>query len=226
MNENIVITETPSLTGATISETISANGSLRSSNTSSATSSSSSVSSSGWNFGKIIRYVLIIAILIFLGLNLFAYLGKKNGGVTNILGTIGKDIGDTLKQTVDTSAKGTKGIVDIGAKAVDSGVNLLEKGIDSKNGKKKRNKIDDKRKGTGLALEDAVSKSKTKSSEPVPDEAGSRTQSNKAVGKSGYCYIGEDRGFRSCIKVNESDMCMSGDIFPTRAICINPNLRE
>ena len=38
--------------------------------------------------------------------------------------------------------------------------------------------------------------------------------------------IGEDRGFRSCIKVNQADMCMSGDIFPSQAICVNPNLRE
>ena len=61
---------------------------------------------------------------------------------------------------------------------------------------------------------------------PEPDDAGSRTQSNRASGKSGYCYIGEDRGFRSCISVGENDTCMSGDIFPTEAICINPNLRK
>ena len=60
---------------------------------------------------------------------------------------------------------------------------------------------------------------------PVPDDAGSRTQLSRASGKSGYCYIGEDRGFRSCIKVGEADMCMSGDIFPSQEICINPNLR-
>ena len=59
---------------------------------------------------------------------------------------------------------------------------------------------------------------------PEPDDAGSRTQHTNS--KSGYCYIGEDRGFRSCVKVNESDECMSGDIFPSNEICVNPNLRE
>jgi hypothetical protein len=58
---------------------------------------------------------------------------------------------------------------------------------------------------------------------PEPDDATSVTQRS---GKSGYCYIGEDRGFRSCIRVGENDTCMSGDIFPTQAICINPSLRE
>ena len=64
-----------------------------------------------------------------------------------------------------------------------------------------------------------------KTDEPMPDEAGSRTQMSSAKSKSGFCYIGEDRGFRSCIKVSEGENCMSGDIFPTEAVCINPSLR-
>jgi len=43
--------------------------------------------------------------------------------------------------------------------------------------------------------------------------------------KSGYCYVGEDRGFRSCIEVGESTKCMSGEIFPTMDVCVNPRLR-
>ena len=59
---------------------------------------------------------------------------------------------------------------------------------------------------------------------PEPDEASSRTQVNRAT-KGSYCYIGEDRGFRSCVKIEDGEKCMSGDIFPTQAVCINPNLR-
>lgn len=44
--------------------------------------------------------------------------------------------------------------------------------------------------------------------------------------KGGYCYIGEDRGQRSCMAVGKRDVCMSGDIFPSMEICINPNLRS
>jgi hypothetical protein len=43
--------------------------------------------------------------------------------------------------------------------------------------------------------------------------------------KSGWCYIGEDRGFRTCAQVGVNDTCMSGEIFPSQDICINPNLR-
>jgi len=57
------------------------------------------------------------------------------------------------------------------------------------------------------------------------DDSYSSIQKSKSSGKSGWCYIGEDRGFRSCINVGENDKCMSGDIFPTSDICVNPNLR-
>jgi len=37
--------------------------------------------------------------------------------------------------------------------------------------------------------------------------------------------VGEDRGFRTCAEVGVNDECMSGDIFPSQELCINPNLR-
>ena len=45
-------------------------------------------------------------------------------------------------------------------------------------------------------------------------------------GKMGWCFIGEDRGYRSCEYVGVNDQCMSGDIFPTKDVCMNPNLRS
>jgi hypothetical protein len=58
------------------------------------------------------------------------------------------------------------------------------------------------------------------------DDSMSNIQQSKSSSKSGWCFIGEDRGFRSCIQVNENEKCMSGDIFPSQEICINPNLRQ
>jgi hypothetical protein len=55
---------------------------------------------------------------------------------------------------------------------------------------------------------------------PRPDD------SKHESGKSGYCYIGEDRGFRSCTKVEAGDKCMSGKVFSRQDICIDPTLRE
>lgn len=49
---------------------------------------------------------------------------------------------------------------------------------------------------------------------------------NKPVtGTSGYCYVGLDKNIRSCVQMYPSDVCMSGNVFPSMDICINPSLR-
>lgn len=54
--------------------------------------------------------------------------------------------------------------------------------------------------------------------EPIPLHSGSNEQ--------GYCYIGKQNNIRNCAKVSARNKCMSGDIFPTLDLCINPNLRS
>ena len=43
--------------------------------------------------------------------------------------------------------------------------------------------------------------------------------------KKGWCYVGSDRDYRSCLKVNEEDVCMSGEVFLTKQRCEHPELR-
>lgn len=42
----------------------------------------------------------------------------------------------------------------------------------------------------------------------------------------GWCYIGKNMKQRSCIEVGQFDKCMSGDIFPSQSICVNPKLQD
>ena len=69
------------------------------------------------------------------------------------------------------------------------------------------------------ALDSALNDA-SKQPEPEPNET-----ANYTTGKAGWCYIGDDRSTRSCAQVGVNDMCMSGDIFPTQEVCMNPNLR-
>jgi hypothetical protein len=48
---------------------------------------------------------------------------------------------------------------------------------------------------------------------------------NQKVKEDGFCYIGYERGQRECTNVFDGDICMSGQVFPTMDICINPRLR-
>ena len=72
-------------------------------------------------------------------------------------------------------------------------------------------------------LQNALADASRNSSEVMPDDSKSSVQ--WGAGKSGWCYIGEDHGTRTCGQVGVNDVCMSGDIFPSQEICINPNLR-
>jgi hypothetical protein len=162
---------------------------------------------------------------------------------------LGYAAADTARSTVDVTAQGTKSAVDIAAGAATSGIDVLQQtigeghqpdqqgdqGEQGEQGDQGDQGVQGDQGGQGeqggqqqkqrqqpqdTGLQQALSHAKKQP--PQPDDATSRTQRS---GKSGYCYIGEDRGFRSCIKVGEEDTCMSGDIFPTHAVCINPRLR-
>ena len=192
------------------------------------------------------KVVMLILILAFLGFNLFKYLADATDSTTDLLGDplkqiaaiFGYTVGETTKNIVDTSAEGTKLGVDVAAGATEDAIDLGQRALgasstsksgssDKSSSSKKSSSSSKKSEPDDLdkAINVSSSSKKKSSSIPEPDDATSRTQSSKAS-KSGYCYIGEDRGFRSCIKVNDPNRCMSGEIFPTRDICINPTLRE
>jgi hypothetical protein len=197
------------------------------------------------------RIGLIVVILLFLGVNLFSYLGDFLQIVKeaiapllkNILESLGYVVTETTKDVTQLSAEGAKLGIDVAAGTVDSGINVIQGQLDIDQGSSSsssssntnvnsngQNNNQGNSQGKSKAI-DSISDSLSSAladaeynSEPMPDDSMSSTQ-RVGPGKSGYCYIGEDRGFRSCIQVKDSDMCMSGDIFPSQAICVNPSLR-
>jgi len=56
------------------------------------------------------------------------------------------------------------------------------------------------------------------------DEKLNRYSEEQIVKSNGFCYIGYDQQ-RECTTVMEGDVCMSGQIFPTLEVCMNPHLR-
>lgn len=204
-------------------------------------SSSSLDSSSSYTTSLLVRGVLIVLLLSLIGFNVFTYLDDITAWFGDTFGApfravaryLGYAATDTAQTTVDVAAQGTKSAVDIAAGAASSGIGVLQQTIGQRQGSDQQQQgqtpsqqgqnMDQSEMSSNAGLQRALSHAKKES--PQPDDATSRTQ-RQHTGKSGYCYIGEDRGFRSCIKVGEEDTCMSGDIFPTQAICINPRLRK
>jgi len=180
---------------------------------------------------------LAVVILLFLGVNIFSYLGvffenlKQTSsplirGILESLGLITKDI-------TSTAAEGAKLGVDVAAGTIESGIDVvqgqldLEQSTPSQQQQSQQQQSQQQQSQQSSIIPASLSSALAdaeENTEPLPDDAMSSTQRNSS--KSGYCYIGEDRGFRSCVSVDESDMCMSGDIFPSNEICVNPSLRE
>lgn len=181
--------------------------------------------SSFFNFRNILFVFLLILLLSFLGFNIFTYLSKGTDFATQLFGpifsTTGQVIGDTTKNIISTGSTGTqqilqtgsdttKNIVDVAATGTTSSIGFLQDRL-----KKTASVVDPE---NNNKLTDNINKKIDKTdSQPEPV----RTQ----YLQQGYCFIGKINDTRHCAKVNERQQCMSGDIYPTMDICVNPNLR-
>jgi hypothetical protein len=203
-----------------------------------------------------------IFFLAIIGINVFTYLAKGTEATSDlflpiynwfseqvgkILVFFGFSTLETTKQTVQTSATGTKAGVDVVSGVTTGTINAVENpmapvsslipssytstGIDGKTPSKltdtatpigptpSPNQVMG-RKQNLVDLEENTLNAALKNA--------SQTSSQpipNASGKSGWCYTGMDQGFRNCAPVGANDVCMSGDIFPSQDICINQNLR-
>jgi hypothetical protein len=158
-------------------------------------------------FSKYTIFFIIISILIFF------ILYNNDITIDYIVKYFVYGSGETIKQTIDTSVKGVKTTLDITESSIDNAVNIIEKSVGIDNDNSNEIELDLNKLNKNLIKKQTIN---------IPEP---RETTNTIKKKSGYCYIGEDRGFRSCVKVSQHDTCMSGDIFPSRDICINPNLR-
>ena len=201
-------------------------------------------------------WIIIILILAFLGINIFAYLAKGTQETVSIFSKIfepilkvfGYTTLTTTKQTIETSATGaTAGINMVAGTTSDTIDNIIQTpdtetpvatsgtstGVSSNvpqgnistslpvqnNIQKNNTKIEKWRED---ALSKALESAEQKQSQVSPDDSRSSIQT---TGKSGWCYIGDDQGLRTCSEIGVNDVCMSGDVFPSQSVCINPKLR-
>jgi len=180
-----------------------------------------------WKFWTAIAIVVVL-FLAYIGFNVFNYLAKGTQATNELLVPIFQNLGlvaaNTTKQVITTSAEGTKTLgnaVVAGSTNVQTGANVL---------------LPPNQASLSNALQTPVpvqvpppaptASGPSTSQQQQPNYVADNSYSSIQPGNtSGWCFIGEDSGFRTCASVGEADMCMSGNIFPSQAICINPTLR-
>ena len=210
--KSITPSKTPSMVQSTpsLSEKISESVSK----TASKMSSSSLSPRSDDGGAMMMKIGLIVLALAFLAYNVYLYyfegtdiLGKFFG-----MGIVGS--GKVAQASVDIAAEGTKDTVNVAQEVTRDVTDKVEEV-----GQKIENRADNR---VGKAIEgpdNLNDDDNTKADLSTESEIQQPKQ-------SGYCYIGTDRTFRSCVKMNAGDTCASKQVFPTKDICINPTLRK
>jgi hypothetical protein len=207
--------------------------SVTSTTTAAATADASADSSSGFLGLSLLTWLMIIMILAFLGFNIFTYLAQGTDAASGLLTPLLRAIFGTsvavAGETIDVAAEGGKAA----ASGVSTGLSAVQDITPNKaSSSVKSSSVEDNEEMEEAknSLNKAINQSnssnkKYKSSDDGDYEPNEASSSIHETGKAGWCFIGDDRGHRTCTKVSENDKCMSGDIFPSQEICINPNLR-
>ncbi len=199
-------------------------------------------------------WLIIILILALLGINIFIMLAKGTGLFAEIFRPIFAFFGiaaiDTTKQTVQTTATGTKAGVDVVAGTTTGALDVARsnlqpntsKPIDQSSGyqssttaKTDNVKLlseDDQPQGPaggsrypGQQQEESLQRALNDAAKAYTVEPDSSDSAVQTGGKAGWCYVGSERGIRTCAQIGVNDSCLSGDIFPTQDVCMNPSLR-
>jgi hypothetical protein len=207
--------------------------------------STTSSTSSRWDIFSglkdisLFTWILIIFLLSFFGFNIFIYLAEGTAEVTSIFKPI-IDLTVALVAHITSifvgvTAAGTKTIVTNTADVIDTGLtnieNRAEKVEDNTSASSLKSRHDAKSKSDKAmdnnTLNQTLNKAQASQSNNNGDYEADQSDSSiqASNNKSGWCFIGQDRGFRSCMEIGQQDKCMSGDIFPSKDICVNPSLR-
>ena len=203
------------------------------------TPSLNSDSSSEGMFSSWWVWIFIILLLAYLGFNIFNYLAKGAQETNDVLSPFWAYImsffnyGPSITQSDDNEVDGDNEAgkdtddnsqQDGGAKPISAENARPNPASVSKMSPDSVNNQNPPDNAQNTALNRALNISKQQELSKQ-DYVGNDSYDSTQQGKAGWCYIGSEQGYRSCSQVGEADTCMSGNIFPTQDVCVNPSLR-
>ena len=168
--------------------------------------------------GKNTVIIVLVGLLVlsFLGVNLLVMTGDTMQYITNvfkplvdqILATLGYTTGTVLVKSADVVGDTAKLGIDIAEGAVQSVGNLLKSA------------------GNPDLLDKSLNNSRVQVKQPIADDAANTIQNPISANKGAWCLVGQYGANRGCIEVNDQDKCLSGQIFPSQKLCLNPTLTQ
>ena len=200
-------------------------------------------------FGNNTVAIVLVILLVFpaIGLTILSFLGNTYTGITTnsqpvitgFLKLLGYSTGTVINQTADVAGDAAKIGVDILEGSVHNVGNLVQgKTGDyptSKDDIIHQNSLDAKiQKKIDAALSQKLIQTTGNTvsttggyrnpADAKPDHSDNKIQNPISASKAGWCLTGEYQNKRGCVSVSESDQCLSGQIFPSKEMCLNPTL--
>ena len=173
------------------------------------------------NKNLIIIVLVSLLFLSILGINILSIFGNAIQGISNIfgplvlniLGFFGYTTGTIIDKGADVTSDVAKAGIDIAEGTLHSVGDLLKNTGNLTDTKYKTN------------LDNALNSAPTPKVEPPQPTPGENPiQKSIASGKTNWCLVGEYLGRRGCIEIGENDKCLSGQVYPSNAICLNPSI--
>ena len=142
------------------------------------------------------KVIIVMCLLILLGVNIIAILAHTTAFAGS---TAAATVREFTSQFVDLLGLTTKGAV------------ATAKGLD----KQIEASLDSVSRAALVAGQTQV---------PKPDST--MASAVQCRGKKGWCYVGTQDGYRSCLQVGAGDYCQSGNVYSSKQLCTEPSLRQ
>lgn len=158
----------------------------------------------------IIIILLILIALTYFGINVMSIFGNaiQNGvdvlspTFSNFLALVGYSTGTAINKTAEITST-----------AATNGIELAEGATQNI--------------GNIIIGDEAVGHKKYGApSDPLPDSPEDSIQKSLSSSKTKWCLVGEYQNKRGCIDLSESDKCLSGQVFPSEEMCLNPAMTK
>ena len=133
-----------------------------------------------------------------------------------ILQMFGYVTGNVIITTADVAADVARTGVDISEGTLQSVGRILAN----------NNSVFEKQPSFKKSLDEVVNTSNQTKTQtiPEPDSTANPIQNPISADKSSWCLVGDYKGTRGCVEIGEYDKCLSGQIFPSQRLCLNPAL--
>ena len=176
----------------------------------------------------VIIFLLVVLTFSLLGINLFKLVGDVFDNVVTILKPVvsqsvsifSSSTGTLINTGADTIEDAAKITGEVASGSLHSLGNLLIKSSNNIN-------IENTTSPPTTKLDVAVNTSAPEQTEgPVPNETTSPIQTTIPASKSNWCLVGDYKNTRGCVKMADHDKCMSGQIYPSQSVCLNPTISQ